>query len=350
MAEAAQAEQGGEGQPSSLLPPALRWAGPLLAFLYGLGVTVHRAASSPKRAPIPVICVGNLTVGGTGKTPAVKYFARELLKLDRKPAVLMRGYKEQGGDEAREIEKALGDKVPVILGADRLAGCILAREKGCDIALLDDGFQHWKLARDLDIVLVDASNPFGGGHLIPWGRLRESPAGLSRAGMVIITRADRVASDKLDRIEETIRILAPCAIVATACHQPTSTYDCVTGRPVELNGLPIMGFCGIGNPESFRDVLWKHSRDVRGFVSFPDHFNYSANILIRDVVERAKSLGATTLATTEKDAAKLKEIAKQIDLPVCVVAVEFKLLRNSLAVSNRIAEALGRSAKLNPSI
>ena len=158
-----------EGRP--LLPWGLRWTGVLLAPVYGAGVALHRACSKKKFAPIATICVGNLTTGGTGKTPAAIYLARGLAQRGRKPAILMRGYKAQGGDEAQEASAALkAFDIPIFLGADRYQSALRARAQGCDVVVLDDGFQHWRLARDLDIVLLDSSDPFGGGALIPRGR------------------------------------------------------------------------------------------------------------------------------------------------------------------------------------
>ena len=325
---------------NALLPRALQWAGPLLAAAYGAGVKIHRAISSPHAAALPVICIGNLTVGGTGKTPAVKYFARTLAERGRKPAVLMRGYKNQANDEAREVEQALREhKIPVLIGADRLAGATRARQSGCDCVLLDDGFQHWRLARDLDIVLIDATNPFGGGHLLPRGRLREPVEGLARAGVVIVTRANHASPGAVQILSEKIRAIAPSALIASASHEVSAVYDCASGKPVDLAQHPVFGFCGIGNPDAFRETLSKNSRDVRGFRAFADHCGYDVATLDREVVRAAKAAGAAMLVTTEKDATKLKAIAPQLELPVCVVAVSFKLLDNADAALRRIAAA-----------
>ena len=184
-----------------LLPAGLRWAGSPLAHLYGLGVKIHRAASNSRFAPIPTICIGNMTVGGTGKTPATIYVARELVRRGRKPAILMRGYKAQGGDEAEEVKAALsGLNVPILLGSDRYASACRAAKDGCDVVILDDGFQHWRLKRDLDIVLVDATDPFGGDAVLPHGKLREPIEGIQRAGMIVVTRSD-ILSSAMERDE-----------------------------------------------------------------------------------------------------------------------------------------------------
>ena len=212
---------------SSPLPPALRWTGPLLAAGYGLGQRVHRALTTAQRAPLPVICVGNLTAGGTGKTPATIFLAHELCRRGRRPAVLMRGYKAQGADEAAEVERALrAQNVPVILNSNRLVGAQEAQRRGCDTVLLDDGFQHWALQRDLDIVLVDATAPFGApggdeGRVLPHGYLREKPAALARAGVVILTRSDCVPPERVQELSARLRAFAPRALHVTARHEAT---------------------------------------------------------------------------------------------------------------------------------
>jgi tetraacyldisaccharide 4'-kinase len=331
----------------SLLPPALRWAGPFLAAGYGLGACLHRTLSTPRPSPLPTICIGNITVGGTGKTPAAKYFARGLAQRGRKPAVLMRGYKGQASDEAVEIESALADlKVPVLIGADRLASAARAKEQGCDIALLDDGFQHWRLARDLDIVLVDATNPFGGNHLAPWGRLREKPAALARAGVVIITRADTVSPGELATLEKTIERLAPQTVRAKACHKP-SRLRAVSGsgeRPVGyLRGRRVLGMCAIGNPDAFLSTLKSVGAEVVECQCLGDHALFSAELLAaaRKSAERVQA----DVVVTAKDAGKVAKIMAPAGEPVWCLEVEFSLLSNDDAVWSQIDEALASGDK-----
>jgi len=241
----------------SLLPASLRWAGPLLSAGYFCGMSLHRACLAPKWAPLPTIVIGNITVGGTGKTPMTLYLGERLARLGEKPAVLMRGYKGQASDEAREIQNALKRySVPIVIGSNRLNSAILARERGCSVALLDDGFQHWRLNRDLDIVLIDASRPFGGGHLLPQGRLREPLSGLARAGAVVITRADSVSAAGLSALKTQLARWAPTASVAVTRHRPAGLKE-ISGEGrllplARLNEGIFSPVCGIGNPRAQR--------------------------------------------------------------------------------------------------
>jgi len=328
-----------------LLPPGLRWTGPLLALGYGLGARAHRALSRPRLAPIATICVGNLTVGGTGKTPAVKFLARGLASRGRKPAVLMRGYKGQSSDEATEVRAALEkQKVPVLLGADRLAGAKDAVRQNCNVAILDDGFQHWRLARDLDIVLLDATQPFGGGRLLPHGRLRESPEGLSRAGIIIVTRSDCLGEGALAALRGEIKRYAPDSIMALARHKPVQIFTCGaagSGRPPEeLNGVPVLGVCGIGNPGAFRRTLEGLGARVAGFAAYADHHLFSS----RDAAalqQQAEEINAAAIIVTEKDAAKLALLPGG-NVPVWVLGVEFSLTDGEDLFWTRVKQAVAQ--------
>ncbi|HEY3321164.1 MAG TPA: tetraacyldisaccharide 4'-kinase [Planctomycetota bacterium] len=329
---------------SSLLPPALRWAGPLLAAGYGLGSRLHRAFSSPKPSPLPTICIGNITVGGTGKTPATKYFARGLAQRGRKPAVLQRGYKDQANDEAVEIRTALQDlRVPVLIEADRLASAQRAKADGRDVALLDDGFQHWRLARDLDIVLIDATNPFGGGHLAPWGRLREKPEALARAGIVILTRADQVSPDRLAEIEKEIAAYAPQAVKAKAVHKPVALRNCVHGDAIaleKLKGLPVYALCGIGNPDAFLRTLESLGVVPAGNACYSDHAALDAWQMDFLDIPCAEASGAKAIVLTEKDAAKLATQLAGVTFPVWALEVQFRIIDGEQAVWQKIEEVL----------
>jgi len=332
-------------QPSSLLPPALRWTGPLLAACYGLGARLHRAWTTPRAAPLPTICIGNITVGGTGKTPAAKYFARGLAQRGRKPAVLQRGYKGQAGDEAVEIQSALSAlNIPVLIGADRLASARRAKEQGRDVVLLDDGFQHWRLARDLDIVLLDATDPFGGNQLVPWGRLREYPTALSRAGVIIITRADSVAAGELAVIEKNAARYAPHAVLARACHRPVrlrSLHDGQERRLEELRGARISTVCGIGNPDAFHQTLQQLGAELGTRLLYPDHHTYTA----LDFRELHAATTVSMVVTTAKDAAKLSRLTGADLTALFSLEIEFTFLRGEDAVWAKVDEALASGSK-----
>lgn len=333
-------------QSSSLLPFPLRWAGPFLAVGYGLGARIHRALSTPRHAQLPVICLGNLTVGGTGKTPAAKYFARGLAQRVRKPAILMRGYKGQADDEAVEVESALADiEIPVIVGADRLASVARAKDEGCDVALLDDGFQHWRLARDLDVILVDATSPFGGGHLVPWGRLRERPEALARAGVVILTRSDMLSADELAALERTVAACAPQAVLSRARHKPVCLRTVPKGqtRPLEeLRGAKVNALCGIGNPDAFRRTLEQLGAHVTDMLVYPDHHNYTK----AEAEALQDQAGDALLVTTAKDAAKLARFMPvSDDSPLHSLDVDFVVTKGEDAMWIKVVEALAAADK-----
>jgi tetraacyldisaccharide 4'-kinase len=333
----------------SLLPAGLRWAGPLLAAGYGLGSRLHRALSRPRYAPLATLCIGNITVGGTGKTPATEYFARGLALRGRRPAVLLRGYKQQAGDEAVELRSALdGLRIPMFIGADRRASGAKAREQGCDVALLDDGFQHWRLARDLDIVLVDATAPFGGFHLVPWGRLREGPEALSRAGVVIITRADMIPAADLSELEKQVAHYAPRAALAKARHRPVALRECVKGGirlGLELlKETPVFAASGLGNPRAFPRALSGLGAKVLGHSCYPDHFAYTP-LELDSMISAAKKAGAKALVVTAKDSAKLEPLASVAAFPVWALIIQFDFLENGEAVWARVVEALAAGDK-----
>jgi tetraacyldisaccharide 4'-kinase len=334
-------------QPASPMPAALRWSGPLLACGYGIGVKLHRAFSQPRWPPLPAICIGNLTAGGTGKTPASIYFSRKLAQSGRKPAVLMRGYKDQARDEALEIDAALADlNLPskAIANPDRYAGALAAKAAGCDVVLLDDGFQHWRLARDLDIVLIDATDPFSGGRLLPHGRLRENPSGLARAGVVIVTRADAVPLENLAQVRAEVQRLAPQALIVSAQHSPQrlrpfGKKQTEPSSRGQLAGLPILAACGIGNPEAFRRTLIQQGARVLDFVAFSDHHRYSEGE-ISSLFERARSLKAGGIVVTAKDRAKLELLRLPDEPAIWSLDVVFEIRENEAELWQRIEQAV----------
>jgi tetraacyldisaccharide 4'-kinase len=258
---------------------------------------------------VPVVCVGNLTVGGTGKTPCVEYIAAHYRRREKLVAILSRGYGGGGGrnDEARVLEDNLPD-VPHYQGADRV---VLARtaieESESEVLVLDDGFQHRRLARNLDVVLVDATNPTGFGHLLPRGLLREPLSGLRRAGLVILTRCDQVTPEERDRLRACLARHTHEPVL-TSYHRPAALLD-ADGREEALESLagrPVLAFCGLGNPEGFRRTLLDLKADVREFVAFPDHHPYTRPD-VDDLARRAATLPPEgLLITTQKDLVKLR--------------------------------------------
>ena len=284
----------------------------------------------PARLAAPVISIGGLTVGGAGKTPIVLWLAERLKERGRRPAILTRGYRrrtaerltilgpgerapaERTGDEAQSYVRAgVG---PVGISADRVAAGLLIEERfHPDVFLLDDGFQHRRLARSLDVVVLDALDPFGGGEVMPLGRLREPIAALARADVVIVTRTQRGRS--IAGIEARIRKHNPKAPVFTARVAPRGWIDAATGEAAWLP--PRAGaFCGLGNPDSF----WRSLRAL-GVTpvfrrAFPDHHRYTGDEL------RELANGAEALLTTEKDTANLPAGWQQAVAPLRVLWLE----------------------------
>lgn len=259
----------------------------------------------------PVVSVGNLTVGGTGKTPLVLWLAEWFRAQDVRTAVLSRGYgathADGRNDEALQLERRLPD-VPHLENPDRAAAAELAiHELEMQLLLLDDGFQHRKLHRDLDVVLVDALNPLGGGWLLPRGLLREGFSSLRRAHAVVLSRADLVPQAERERIRRLVLDRNPALVWAEARHRPRRLIASGDGS-AELASLAdkrIAAFCGIGNPEGFRRTLAELGWNVVAFRPFPDHHAYTREELLSDLPSWGDSCQAEAFVCTEKDLVKI---------------------------------------------
>ncbi|MEM6330683.1 MAG: tetraacyldisaccharide 4'-kinase, partial [Planctomycetota bacterium] len=228
-------------------------------------------------------------------------------------AILSRGYRAEEGaknDEALELEQALPD-VPHLQGRDRHASAAIATEElATQAVVLDDGFQHRRLARDLDIVLLDATAPYGYGHLLPRGTLREPLTGLRRAGVVCLTRADAIDATRRQAIRERVTRIAPDAVWCEARHRPAALLA-ASGetQPVDgLSGRRVMAFCGIGNPAAFRRTLTGLGAEVAGFHAFADHHAYTAAD-IAELNRSAAGCGAELAVCTHKDLVKVQSEA-----------------------------------------
>lgn len=261
----------------------------------------NRGWRTPRRLGVPVISIGNITVGGTGKTPAVAWLL-ERLPGSSNPAVLMRGYKGDG--DSNDESRMLG--APVFCDPHRTAAGERAITAGHRVLLLDDGFQHRRLARDCDIVLIDATRPWGGGHLLPLGLLREPPRALRRAHAVIITRCDQVTSTQVTAITE--RVGRWCETVCRARHLATGLQgmDGQQRHPVDhLQGPPLVLVSGIGNPASFATSVRALGGNVHREHRFPDHHHYTP----AEIAAIADSCPPGALViTTAKDAVKLRPL------------------------------------------
>jgi len=285
-------------------------SGPYAAAVWLRNRLYDRRWKQTQRATVPVISVGNLTLGGTGKTPCVEYIARLFRDRDVRVAILSRGYKGTRGrnDEAMVLEENLPD-VPHLQGADRAALAATAVEElEAELLILDDGFQHRRLSRDLDVVLLDATNPWGHGRLFPRGLLRESPRELRRAGVVMLTRCDQVPDEDVRAIEVQARQFAPGAPVVATEHAPVEwlQHDSPS-RPIgAIRGRPIVAFCGLGNPDAFRRTLRDLGGEPHAFRAFPDHHAYT-RADVESLRDWARQQPAdTVLATTQKDLVKLR--------------------------------------------
>ncbi len=294
----------------------------LRAFAYRTGLfPVHRL-------PVPVVSVGNLSLGGTGKTPLVALLVRRLLERGRRPAVLTRGYgrTERGDDEALLPEGALRVVDPARARGGRRA----IERHGADVLVLDDGFQHRALARDLDLVLVDATRPLDGARLFPRGELREPRSALARADFVILTRVDQASAAQLEAARAAVTRIAGKP-PAEAVHEPAGLrlWPAGESEPAKrLASASVFGFCGIGNPEAFRRTLQSLGANVAGFRAFPDHHAFTEADRDR-VCREAAAAGAEALVTTAKDALRLSDSWRGASRPIRVLDVRLGMVRGA---------------------
>jgi tetraacyldisaccharide 4'-kinase len=277
-----------------------------------------------KRLKAPVISVGNLTVGGTGKTPVVIWLAEKFLADGKRVAILSRGYRGSNGtsDEIELMKFRLQGRVLFGVGKNRFAkGQYLESRQPIDVFLLDDGFQHLQLARDLNILLMDASRPLAGESLLPAGALREPVAAMSRANLIIFTRAE-TASGTL----EAIRKLNQYPVFAAATRLLGFRRfggDAIVLPSSEIGAGPFFAFCGLGNPDAFLRDLRTWGLAICGQMVFPDHHRY----VDRDIMEIRKAAGAAGASAwviTEKDAQNLAglEIA---EAPVYIAVIDLEV-------------------------
>ena len=289
-----------------------------LSWLYGVGVWLHRSTTRPLRLPVPVISIGNITLGGTGKTPVVIGLARALKQRGYAVAVLLRGYGTKRrepmlvtpgesyaevGDEALEYAHQL-EQVQIWVGSNRRLGARLAIDQGATLLLLDDGLQHWPLARDLDVSVLDAQHGLGNGQVFPAGPLREPASQLGRADLLVLTGSD-VGSG------------GPAQL-----HWPSQKPRCCLhfqlDVPHGLQGRPLVAFCGIGLPQKFFQALGALGLRVIAQESFPDHHPY-AEAELEHLLAVAQAQGAV-LVTTSKDANRLplQYRSKVVPIPLSI--------------------------------
>ena len=323
-----------------------------------------------------VISLGNITVGGTGKTPTAQKLARDIRDMGYRVVILNRGYRAkwhgevgivsdgqhlhmdaaEAGDEAYMLAKHLPN-VPVLIGAQRaVTGQYAIEHFGAEVAILDDGYQHWQLVRDMDILLVDAVNVFGNGHLLPRGTLRESMSHISRADVCLMTKVDQAADGSCEYIRETVHKYNEAAQIVESIHQPrcfiplADWYVDLAGPGVAVNtieGKRIMAVSAIGNPASFERTLKDLGAVIIESLRYPDHHEYTMREM-QDVLQQAEAQGAEAIVITEKDAVKIPlDVAKESwNIPVYVICVEVKFQSGAAEfqeeLKRRLAEKLGK--------
>lgn len=340
----------------------------VFAYIYGMLLNLKLAGYScgifsKKKLSCFVISLGNITVGGTGKTPTAQRLARAIRDMGYKVVILNRGYraKWQGeigvvsdgkelkmdaataGDEAFMLAKHLPN-VPVLIGPERAkTGQYAVEHFGAQVAILDDGYQHWQLDRNLDVVLVDAVNVFGNGHILPRGTLREPLSHLSRADVCLLTKVDQAEPGSIDYIKKRIAEYGKNPLIVESVHQPQHCIEisewkkniASEGNSVDIiKGKKIIALSAIGNPASFEQTLCSTGAEVIESFRFPDHHEYTLEE-IKDAMSQAIRQGAEAIATTEKDAVKLPPLPEDMEkLPVYVVTVEVVIQGDSSELLN----------------
>ncbi|MBQ3336026.1 MAG: tetraacyldisaccharide 4'-kinase [Selenomonadaceae bacterium] len=338
----------------------------LIIFVLFLGSQAYKAAvnlrllsyelgfSGKERLNCFVISLGNITVGGTGKTPTAQRLAKEIRDMGYRVVILNRGYRAkfygevgivsdgkdlkmdatQAGDEAYMLAKHLPN-VPVLIGARRaVTGQYAIENFGAEVVILDDGYQHWQVIRDLDILLIDAVSVFGNGHLLPRGTLRESISHISRASVCLLTKVDQAAEGSRDLIRRTVRKYNPSAQIVESIHEPRcliplaewSTNLAGEGISVDtINGRRVMAVSAIGNPASFERTLRDLGAEIISSLRYPDHHDYTV-MEMEDILRQADSFAAEMIIVTEKDAVKIPEevAAETWSIPIFVISVEVK--------------------------
>ncbi len=323
-----------------LWPILFFWAGLYAFFLFILKFLYRAGILKSYRSRLTIISVGNITLGGTGKTPFVVFLAKKLCAEGKRVAIILRGYKRPKEENRVGVSTyyILGDEASmlcadckeakVITGRDRVAKVRqLEREQGLDTVILDDGFQHWRLKRDLDIVMISATSPFGNAQLLPLGPMRETFSSLRRADVFCLTHSDEVPLKEVERLEALLGRLKPGALVCRAIHACDTLYDLRTGQKVPfavVSGEGVCLMCGIGQPSSFVHTAQKLKLVPKLEVFFDDHHEYTV-AEIESIVARCRDSKIRKIVTTEKDAQRmagcLERVAPGVDFLVLKIVL-----------------------------
>ncbi|MDD5130185.1 MAG: tetraacyldisaccharide 4'-kinase [Candidatus Omnitrophica bacterium] len=320
----------------------------VLSLVYGVVVVALAGfyRIKPVRLGAKVISVGNITLGGTGKTTLVEYLSAKLSLAGNKVGVLTRGYKRdsrragaQGmGDEPAMLAKQL-PQVPVIVDKNRVRAAQTAiRDYACGILILDDGLQQWRIFKDLEIVAIDVSNPFGNYRMLPAGFLREPLSALKRADIFVLTQI--YPGQNLDSLTARLSRINAKALIVESSHkvegvsridQPDKLIN-----PEFLRGKPAVIFSGIGNPEGFQRSVGDLGVKVAKFHKFPDHYDYApADIL--QIAKEAKENNLDTVITTQKDAVKIRDLGIK-GLEILVLEIRLSIIKNEAEFDRRLRE------------
>ncbi len=306
-----------------------------------------------KQLPCRVISVGNIVAGGTGKTPAVIAIAKLLQKNSYKVGVLLRGYKGKSnreltivsdgkkllctrdacGDEADMLARHLTN-MPIAVGKKRyLTGKAVIERFACDVLILDDGFQHRQLSRDLDILTVDATQPYGTGKMLPIGTLREPKSSIQRADLILLTRTE-IPNIDIAKIKTKLNRIAPNTPILESVHEPTSLYflnqqgENPSLHVDYLKNKRILAVCGIGNPEAFVSTLRKYNPETVELFAFADHHVYTVSDL-QEIEQKMKQHQSEIVVITQKDEQKIASLSP--DLPIVVLGIEL-VITNGIEV------------------
>lgn len=302
------------------------------------------------RLPVPVISVGNITMGGTGKTPVVEYISKYLQKKGKRVAVLSRGYaaairyeksslaKNVCNDEYLVLKENIPD-IPNFLNKDRVkSGLEAIKQFQAEYLLLDDGFQHIRLARDLDIVIIDVLNPFGYEHVVPRGMLREPLEELKRADMIMLTHVDQCGHETIEGIINRLSEVARHVPLVETVHKPMWLESLQGAETTDVNwlqGKRVLAFCAIGNPASFRKSIEGLGGELLDFRIFPDHHIYTSSELA-ELNAEAQRMKPDAIIVTQKDRVKIENDHIQWDFPLWTLKMEICIVKGYEIFENKI--------------